>query len=135
MLFLVSELGRIVEFWESLDCLSLLNLTRHIVGMIPASICADVSWYYPINIATLSCSVGYIGCAGDRLTWEIIKQHRARTALVLTTHSMEEAEALADRIVIMAEGHLAAQGTALDLKVQHGVGYTLTISRPATHRR
>ena len=42
--------------------------------------------------------------------------------MVLTTHSMEEADILADRIAIMAEGQLAAVGTSLQLKAQYGVG-------------
>lgn len=44
---------------------------------------------------------------------------------MLTTHSMEEADVLADRIAIMAEGHLAAVGTSLELKAQYGVGYVV----------
>lgn len=35
---------------------------------------------------------------------------------------MEEADILADRIAIMAEGQLAAVGTSLELKAQYGVG-------------
>ena len=47
---------------------------------------------------------------------------------MLTTHSMEEADILADRIAIMADGQLAAVGTPLELKSRFGVGYTLTVS-------
>ena len=47
---------------------------------------------------------------------------------MLTTHSMEEADILADRLAIMADGQLAAVGTSLDLKSRFGVGYTLTVS-------
>ena len=47
---------------------------------------------------------------------------------MLTTHSMEEADILADRIAVMADGQLAAAGTSLDLKSRFGVGYTLTVS-------
>jgi len=41
---------------------------------------------------------------------------------VLTTHSMEEADILCDRIAIMADGRLAAVGSSLDLKTRYGVG-------------
>ena len=51
----------------------------------------------------------------------------ARPAIILTTHSMEEAEALADDVVIMADGHIAAMGTPMQLKQKYGVGYTLTL--------
>lgn len=41
-----------------------------------------------------------------RLTWGVIQRRRAAagTAVLLTTHSMEEADLLADRIAIMAQG-------------------------------
>ena len=57
----------------------------------------------------------------------MIKKHRRHRAIVLTTHSMEEADVLCDRIAIMVEGRLATVGTSLDLKSQFGVGYTLTV--------
>ena len=63
----------------------------------------------------------------SRFTWEVIKKHKRQRAIVLTTHSMEEADVLCDRIAIMVEGRLAAVGTSLDLKSQFGVGYTLTV--------
>lgn len=65
--------------------------------------------------------------AARRFTWEVIRRNRAGRAIVLTTHSMEEADLLADRIAIMAAGHLVAEGTPLDLKARYGVGYTLTV--------
>lgn len=48
---------------------------------------------------------------------------------MLTTHSMEEADLLADHIAIMAYGRIAAEGTPLGLKSRYGVGYTLTLAR------
>jgi len=48
---------------------------------------------------------------------------------VLTTHSMEEADLLADHIAIMANGHIVAEGTSMDLKSRYGVGYTLTLAK------
>lgn len=48
---------------------------------------------------------------------------------MLTTHSMEEADLLADHIAIMANGHIVAEGTSMDLKSRFGVGYTLTLAK------
>ena len=68
-----------------------------------------------------------------RSTWELIKRAKANTVLLLTTHFMDEADILGDRIAIMAGGRLTCCGTSLFLKQQYGVGYTLTIllSNPA----
>ena len=60
--------------------------------------------------------------ASRRFTWDIIRRHKADRAIVLTTHSMEEADILCDRIAIMADGRLAAVGSSLDLKTRYGVG-------------
>jgi len=51
-------------------------------------------------------------------------QHRA---VVLTTHSMEEAEALCTRIGIMVKGQLQALGTPQHLKTKFGSGYELIL--------
>ena len=48
--------------------------------------------------------------------WDVIRSLKGCTTIVLTTHYMEEAEALCDRIGIMASGRLRACGTAKELK-------------------
>ena len=47
--------------------------------------------------------------------WDIIRSLKGRVTIILTTHYMEEAEALSDRIGIMNEGKLIALGTASEL--------------------
>jgi len=60
-----------------------------------------------------------------RLIWTIINDAREGKTIVLTTHSMEEAEALCQRIGIMAKGALRCIGNALRLKEQYGSGFKL----------
>ncbi|KAL9409139.1 hypothetical protein AB3S75_047510 [Citrus x aurantiifolia] len=62
-----------------------------------------------------------------RLTWQLIKKIKKGRIILLTTHSMDEAEELGDRIAIMANGSLKCCGSSLFLKHQYGVGYTLTL--------
>jgi len=52
--------------------------------------------------------------------WEVIRSLKGRITIVLTTHYMEEAEALSDRIGIMKNGKLLAVGTAAELKEKAG---------------
>ena len=47
--------------------------------------------------------------------WDIINGLKGRTTVILTTHYMEEAESLSDRIGIMKNGKLLAVGTAQEL--------------------
>lgn len=53
-----------------------------------------------------------------RELWSAIKSLKGKTTIVLTTHYMEEVEALADNIGIMADGKLLAVGTVDELKKQ-----------------
>ncbi len=52
--------------------------------------------------------------------WETIRALKGKTTVILTTHYMEEAEALSDRIGILKGGRLIALGTAQSLKKQAG---------------
>ena len=52
--------------------------------------------------------------------WEVIRSLKGKVTIILTTHYMEEAEALSDRIGIMKSGRLLAVGTADELKQKAG---------------
>lgn len=47
--------------------------------------------------------------------WEVIRALKGKITIILTTHYMEEAETLSDRIGIMKNGRLLAVGTAEEL--------------------
>ncbi len=55
-----------------------------------------------------------------RELWQFIADMRGSSTVVLTTHYLEEAEALADRIGVMAHGRLSALGTAQELMALTG---------------
>lgn len=57
-----------------------------------------------------------------RELWNVIKKLRSRTTVILTTHYLEEAESLSDRIGIMSHGSLVACGTAEELVALSGNG-------------
>lgn len=48
-----------------------------------------------------------------RLTWQLIKRIKKGRIILLTTHSMDEADVLGDRIAIMANGSLKCCGRFL----------------------
>jgi len=63
-----------------------------------------------------------------RQVWDIIEKAKKGRAIVLTTHSMEEADILGDRIAIMARGALRCIGSSLRLKQKFGAGYKVSVS-------
>ncbi len=52
--------------------------------------------------------------------WELLKQMKGRVTILLTTHYLEEAEALSDLVGIMQNGRLRAMGTAQELCANSG---------------
>jgi ABC-type multidrug transport system ATPase subunit len=64
------------------------------------------------------------------LLWEVIKNARKNKAVVLTTHSMEEAEALCDRLGIFVGGKLQCVGNPKDLTARFGGYLSFTITTP-----
>ncbi|KAJ3182707.1 hypothetical protein HDU87_008046 [Geranomyces variabilis] len=72
-----------------------------------------------------------------RLIWDVIEQARSNRTIILTTHSMEEAETCCHTLSIMARGTLTCIGPLLRLKQLYGSGYKMHItarSRSALER-
>lgn len=72
----------------------------------------------------------------SRYLWNIIKQHfknrpitrnQVSAGCILTTHYMEEAEALCDRLAIMTKGMIRCVGTPTHLRNKFGSGYRLEL--------
>lgn len=59
----------------------------------------------------------------------MLKEQKKGRIIILTTHYMDEADILGDRIGIMSSGRVTALGTSIFLKSKFGVGYNLTIAK------
>ncbi|GAB0192959.1 retinal-specific phospholipid-transporting ATPase ABCA4 [Grus japonensis] len=95
------------------------------------------------NKRKLSTAIALIGCPplvlldepttgmdpqSRRLLWDsIVSVLRDRRAVVLTSHSMEECEALCTRLAIMVKGAFKCLGTIQQLKYKFGDGYIVTL--------
>uniref|UniRef100_A0A3B4B8V1 P-type phospholipid transporter n=1 Tax=Periophthalmus magnuspinnatus TaxID=409849 RepID=A0A3B4B8V1_9GOBI len=59
--------------------------------------------------------------------WDLLLKYRKDRTIILSTHYMDEAELLGDRIAIISQGQLCCCGTPLFLKSHLGSGYYLTV--------
>ncbi|KAF9987241.1 ATP-binding cassette sub- A member 1 [Mortierella antarctica] len=62
-----------------------------------------------------------------RHVWSFIEKFKQGRIIILTTHSMEEADILGDRICVMAHGRLRAIGNSVHLKNKFGAGYRISL--------
>ncbi|CAG5129798.1 unnamed protein product [Candidula unifasciata] len=62
-----------------------------------------------------------------RNIWTVLQKNRAGRTMVLSTHYMDEADLLGDRIAIMAEGIVKCCGSSLFLKKKYGAGYHMVV--------
>mmetsp|Transcript_5689 Transcript_5689/g.9775 ORF Transcript_5689/g.9775 Transcript_5689/m.9775 type:complete len:138 (+) Transcript_5689:2393-2806(+) len=63
-----------------------------------------------------------------RQIWNIISSIKGKTSIILTTHSMEEADVLCNRIAIVNNGILRCLAPQVRLKSLYGGGYNLQIN-------
>jgi len=68
-----------------------------------------------------------------RLIWNIINEAKTGRTIILTTHSMEEAGVLCQKVSIMAQGTLRCIGPQLRLKEKYGRGFKLSFSGQAAN--
>ena len=59
----------------------------------------------------------------------MLKKYKRDRIIILTTHYMDEADILGDRIGIMAAGKIICIGSSLFLKNRFGVGYNLKLAK------
>lgn len=64
-----------------------------------------------------------------RALWELLQTEKKSRTIILSTHFMDEADVLGDRIAIMHEGKLKCYGSSHFLKKEFGDGYSLTFEK------
>ncbi|KAG9245129.1 hypothetical protein BJ878DRAFT_534104 [Calycina marina] len=75
------------------------------------------------------CCVDEVSSGLDPLSrrkiWDILLAERGSRTIILTTHFLDEADLLADRIAILSKGTLRAEGSSVELKERLGGGYRI----------
>ncbi|OQR71608.1 ATP-binding cassette sub-family A member 1-like [Tropilaelaps mercedesae] len=64
-----------------------------------------------------------------REAWAMLQEERLHRTVLMTTHYMEEADVLGDRIAFVAKGHLMCAGSPMFLKKKFETGYKLTLTK------
>src|ERR1700722_10741958 len=130
-LFDVPRAERKERVADALDVMGLLEVADRIAGtysggMIRRLELAQALVNRPQLLVLDEPTVGLDPVARDGV-WERVAEMRAATGMtvLLTTHYMEEADLLCDRVALMHLGHIQAEGAPDDLKAALGPGATL----------
>ena len=66
------------------------------------------------------CAAQGLDPASRRNLWDVVKAGRAGRGIILTTHSMQEAEVLCDRLGIFVDGRLVCIGQPKEVAARYG---------------
>ncbi len=122
---------RETRIWDALEFMSLSEVAGKRVkqysgGMIRRLEIAQSMLHRPEVLFLDEPTIG-LDPVAKRSVWDHIRELREQfgTTILMTTHDMEEADGLCDRVAIMHQGHIASLGTPAELKAQAGPDATL----------
>ena len=118
----VEEVLKDIDLWHKKDYWAM-----DLSGGQKRKLCIAMAFIGDSKIILLDEPTSGMDTYARRLLWEMIKKYKMGRLIILTTHNMDEADYLGDRIGIMAEGKMVTCGSSLFLKNMFGAGYELTM--------
>ncbi|XP_069191601.1 LOW QUALITY PROTEIN: phospholipid-transporting ATPase ABCA3 [Procambarus clarkii] len=94
-------------------------------GGMKRKLCLAISLIGDSKVVILDEPSSGLDPESRRWVWDVVQGERGRRTILVTTHHMEEADVLGDRVAIMASGRVVCAGSTLFLKNKFGDGYTL----------
>ncbi|CAG9094869.1 unnamed protein product [Plutella xylostella] len=114
-----------VQFYARLKGADVLS--KHLSGGQKRRLSVGVAMCGGSRVVLLDEPTSGLDPAARRALWDLLQSEKKGRSMVLTTHFMDEADYLGDRIAIMSGGKLQCVGTPYFLKKHYGLGYKLTI--------
>eukprot|EP01035_Chromulina_nebulosa_P017263 gene17263-22795_t len=109
------------------------KLSQSLSGGMKRKLCVAIALIGDPKVVLLDEPSAGLDPVSRRNLWNVIVRTMSNRSVILTTHSMEEAEFLCKRIGIMVSGQLKALGTKQHLKVKYSSGYELVIKLNLSH--
>ncbi|CAH6779324.1 phospholipid-transporting ATPase ABCA7 [Phodopus roborovskii] len=101
--------------------------TRHLSGGMQRKLSVAIAFVGGSRVVILDEPTAGVDPASRRGIWELLLKYREDRTLILSTHHLDEAELLGDRVVMVASGTLCCCGSPLFLRRHLGCGYYLTL--------
>ncbi|XP_068631845.1 phospholipid-transporting ATPase ABCA3-like [Battus philenor] len=122
---LVDEIERLItdlEMEEKRHCRS-----SKLSGGQKRRLCVGIALSGRAQVVLLDEPTSGMDPASRRALWDLLQKVKKGRTVILTTHFMDEADILGDRVAIMSSGRLQCIGSPYFLKQHYGVGYTLVV--------
>ncbi|KAL1517917.1 hypothetical protein ABEB36_001617 [Hypothenemus hampei] len=98
-------------------------------GGMKRKLCVGVALCGNSDIVMLDEPTAGMDPSARRALWDLLLKQKKDRTILLSTHFMDEADLLGDRIAIMAGGELQCCGTSFFLKKKYGAGYHLIMDK------
>ncbi|KAF9147759.1 ATP-binding cassette sub- A member 1 [Linnemannia schmuckeri] len=112
-----------VQLWKDRD-----TMAGRLSGGMKRRLSTIISTIGDPNVLILDEPTTGMDPVHRRHVWTFLAQFKRGRSILLTTHSMEEADALGDKVAIMVSGHLKAIGNTTRLKNKFGNGYRVELA-------
>ncbi|XP_040215370.1 phospholipid-transporting ATPase ABCA1 isoform X3 [Rana temporaria] len=106
--------------------------TNQLSGGMQRKLSVALAFVGGSNVVILDEPTAGVDPYSRRGIWDLLLKYRQGRTIILSTHHMDEADILGDRIAIISHGKLCCVGSSLFLKNQLGTGYYLTLVKRDT---
>ncbi|XP_056678235.1 phospholipid-transporting ATPase ABCA7 isoform X2 [Monodelphis domestica] len=101
--------------------------TCHLSGGMQRKLSIAIAFVGNSRVVILDEPTAGVDPFSRRDIWELLLKYRHGRTVILSTHYMDEAELMGDRVAVIARGQLRCCGSPLFLKSRLGTGYYLTM--------
>lgn len=130
---LADEIDRYLKMLELLDKRNAQSQT--LSGGMKRKLAVGIALCGGSKVVLLDEPTSGMDPSARRALWDLLQKEKKNRTMLLSTHFMDEADVLGDRIAIMADGVLKTVGSPFFLKKTFGVGYRLIcVKGPSCNR-
>lgn len=130
---LSSEIERYLKMLELLDKRNAQSQT--LSGGMKRKLAVGIALCGGSKVVLLDEPTSGMDPSARRALWDLLQKEKKKRTIVLSTHFMDEADVLGDRIAIMADGVLKTVGSPFFLKKTFGAGYRLICVKGTSYNR
>uniref|UniRef100_A0AAX7V8Z4 ABC transporter domain-containing protein n=1 Tax=Astatotilapia calliptera TaxID=8154 RepID=A0AAX7V8Z4_ASTCA len=110
-------------------------LTQNLSGGMQRKLSVALAFVGGAKVVILDEPTSGVDPYSRRSIWDLLLKYRAGRTVIMSTHHMDEADLLSDRVAIISQGRLYCCGSPIFLKNCFGAGFYLTLVRPVTAQR